>query len=352
MGTKLTAVIGIPVLVVVALAATPAVRRGPRLAAVLSGSAVGAYWYVVNWRHMGSWDGGFPHEKAEPGIVAAVSRGVRSSIQLVELPGAVGRDRWLYAVTAAVLLVALAVLLWRRRGRGAIAIGVTAAIVAALPVLVPTLRRYLDQGYVDLWRAVGRDDLAVSPGRDITLSASNVTWYGPLGPMLLVGGLVLAVIAVRRRWIPRLGLLFALAPAYWIAMLAALLFYQDAAGRFLMAPVALAGATWGISLHWRPLAWGLAGVAITAVALAVLNDSKRPSGVALLEASGAGELLVAAAMAGAGRRAPRSRPDPLRRRARSVRCPSRPRDHGQRCRLPVLRPGPRPPPRPARCRVS
>ena len=282
-GTKLTAVIGIPVLVVVALAATPAVRRGPRLAAVLSGSAVGAYWYVVNWRHMGSWDGGFPHEKAEPGIVAAVSRGVRSSIQLVELPGAVGRDRWLYAVTAAVLLVALAVLLWRRRGRGAIAIGVTAAIVAALPVLVPTLRRYLDQGYVDLWRAVGRDDLAVSPGRDITLSASNVTWYGPLGPMLLVGGLVLAVIAVRRRWIPRLGLLFALAPAYWIAMLAALLFYQDAAGRFLMAPVALAGATWGISLHWRPLAWGLAGVAITAVALAVLNDSKRPSGVALLE---------------------------------------------------------------------
>ncbi len=351
-GTKLTAVIGIPVLVVVALAATPAVRRGPRLAAVLAGSAVGAYWYVVNWRHTGSWDGGFPDEKAEPGVVAAVSRGVRSSIQLVELPGAVGRDRWLYAVTAAVLFVALAVLLWRRRGRGAIAVGAIAAIVAALPVLVPTLRRYLDQAYVDLWRAVGRDDLAVSPGRDITLSASNVTWYGPLGPMLLVGGLVLAVIAVRRRWIPRLGLLFALAPAYWIAMLAALLFYQDAAGRFLMAPVALAGATWGIALRWRPLAWGLAGGR---------DHRGRARGAERLEAavgrgapgaSRAGELLVAAAMAGAGRRAPRPRPDPLRRRARSVRCPSRPRDHGQRCRLPVLRPRPRPPPRPARRRVS
>ena len=121
-------------------------------------------------------------------------------------------------------------------------------------MLAPTLRRYLDQAYVDLWRAAGRDDLAVSPGRDITLSASNVTWYGPLGAMLVVGGLVLAVIAVRRRWIPRLGLLLALAPAYWIAMLAALLFYQDAAGRFLMTPVARAGATWGIVLRWRPLA--------------------------------------------------------------------------------------------------
>ena len=88
---------------------------------------------------------------------------------------------------------------------------------------------------------------------------------------------------MRRGWIARLGLLLALAPVYWLGMLAALLFYQDAAGRFLMAPVALAGATWGVVLHWRPLAWGLAGVAVTAAALALLNDSKRPSGVPLLE---------------------------------------------------------------------
>jgi hypothetical protein len=161
--------------------------------------------------------------------------------------------------------------------------GVVAALVAVLPVLVPDVRRYLDQAYITLWRAVGRDELAVSPGRDITLSASNVTWYGPLGAILLVGGIVLAVIAVRKGWIARLGLILALAPVYWIGILAALLFYQDAAGRFLMAPVALAGATWGVVLRWRPLAWGVAGVAVTAAALALLNDSKRPSGIALLE---------------------------------------------------------------------
>lgn len=283
-GTKLTAVIGIPVLVVVALLATPAVRRGPRLAAVLLGSAAGAYWYVVNWRHTGSWDGGFPDEKGEPGVAAAVARGLRSALQLVELPGAVGRDRWLFAVSAAVLLVCLTAVAVRRRPHGrAMIVAGAAALVALLPVLTPDVRRYLDQAFVDLWRAVGRDDLAVSPGRDITLSASNVTWYGPLGAILLAGGIVLAWIAVRRRWIPWLGALLALAPAYWIVMLSALLFYQDAAGRFLMAPVALAGATWGLTVRWQPLAWGLVAVAVTAVGLAVLNDSKRPSGVALLE---------------------------------------------------------------------
>ena len=62
-----------------------------------------------------------------------------------------------------------------------------------------------------------------------------------------------------------------------------MLFYQDAAGRFLMAPMALAGATWGLVGRRRPVAWGLAGVAVTALALAVLNDSKRPFGLALLE---------------------------------------------------------------------
>ena len=129
-GTKVSAVIGIPVLVVVALLATPAARRGPRLAAVLLGSAAGSYWYVVNWAHTGSWDGGFPYETVDHGVAATAARGLRSAIQLVELPGAVGSDRWLYAVTAAVLLGALAVVLWPRRGARAVAIGAVAALVA------------------------------------------------------------------------------------------------------------------------------------------------------------------------------------------------------------------------------
>ena len=65
LGTKVTALIAIPVLLVVALVVWPE-RQGARLAAVLLGSAAGSYWYVVNWRHTGSWDGGFPYDRRRP----------------------------------------------------------------------------------------------------------------------------------------------------------------------------------------------------------------------------------------------------------------------------------------------
>jgi Glycosyltransferase family 87 len=282
-GTKVTAAIGIPLLVAIALLAPSLGRRGARLAAVVVGSAAGAYWYVVNWVHTGSWDGGFPYEDVDHSPLSTVARALRSAIQLIELPGAVGGDRWLYAVAASALVVGAIAVGARRGSRTATAWGFVAALVALAPVLTPTARRYADEAYLELWRALGRDDLAIAVGRDLTRSASNVTWYGPLGAMLVVGGLVLAVVATRSGVPGRLAVLFALAPAYWIVALAALLFYQDAAGRFLMAPVALSGALWGIVARLRPLAWGLAGIAVTALALALLNDSKRPSGVPLLE---------------------------------------------------------------------
>ena len=93
------------------------------------------------------------------------------------------------------------------------------------------------------------------------------------------------MIAARRGIVPWLGALLTLAPVYWIAAMSAVLFYQDAAGRFLMAPMALAGATWGLVGRRRPVAWGLAGIAVTALALAVLNDSKRPSGASAARAA-------------------------------------------------------------------
>ena len=106
LGTKVTALIAIPVLLVVAFVVWPE-RKGARLASVLLGSAAGSYWYVVNWRHSGSWDGGFPYTDVDRSVAPTVARALRSAIQLIELPGGVGRDRWLFAVTALLLLLAL-----------------------------------------------------------------------------------------------------------------------------------------------------------------------------------------------------------------------------------------------------
>ena len=249
------------------------------------GSAAGSYWYVVNWRHSGSWDGGFPYIDVDRSVAPTVARGLRSAIQLIELPGGVGRDRWLFAVTALLLLLALVAVALLPGRRRALRLAVIAAVIALLPVLTSDVRRYADQTYRDLWRTLGRDDLALEVGRDITVSASNVTWYGPLGALLLVCGLVAAVVASRRGLLPGVGALLAFAPVYWLIALSVSLFYQDAAGRFLMAPVALAGAAWGLAIRVRAVAWGLAVIGLTALGLAVLNDTKRPSGVPLLQAA-------------------------------------------------------------------
>ena len=276
-GTKVTAVVGIPLLAAVALIAPVAPARGRRLLAVAAGSVLGSYWYVVNWWQTGSWDGGFPYEALDRGVADTVARVLRSGLQFVELPGGVGRDRWLFLVAGVLVTVGLAI-----RGRPRVA-ALVAAGIAAAPVLTPELRRYADQAYVELWQALGRDELAAEVGRDITRSASNVTWYGPLGAMMLVVGLGAALIAVRRGSLPRIAALLALAPLYWLVALSVLLFYQDAAGRFFMAPMAVAAASWGLVVRVRWAAWGLTGIAVTSLALAVLNDTKRPSGLTLLE---------------------------------------------------------------------
>ena len=282
-GTTVAAVIGIPLLVLVAVLSPTRSRQGIRLFGVIVGTAAGAYWYAINWWQAGSWDEGFPYEPLDHGVAATVARALRSAIQLVELPGSGGRDRWLYAVVAALVLVGTAGVAAARRSRGAVVGGVVAGLIALAPVVTPDVRRYADEAYRDLWRAIGRDDLALEVGRDITRSASNVTWYGPLGAILVVAGLVAVALAVRRGALPDVAIFLALAPAYWLVALSVALFYQDAAGRFLMAPIALAGATWGLFGRLRPVAWGLAGIAATSMALAVLNDTKRPSGLPLLE---------------------------------------------------------------------
>jgi hypothetical protein len=80
-----------------------------------------------------------------------------------------------------------------------------------------------------------------------------------------------------------MALFSVIAPAYWLVAFGALLFYQDWIGRFFSFPIALAAATWGIVLRWRPVAWGVVAIAGTTLFLSLATDAKRPSGLQLLE---------------------------------------------------------------------
>jgi hypothetical protein len=282
-GTKVSAPFGLPLLVVVALLGRPTAGRWWRVGAVVLGTAAGSFWYWVNRHQTGSLDGGFPEIPVDHGLVPSLARVSRFGIELVDVAGARGADLYLYAIAA--VLAGVAVALARRRSpRSALVAGALAALVALAPLALPEVATLLERAHVKVFTTLGRDDVAyVDIGRDIRRSAANFSWYGPLGSLLLVASMVFTVALARRGRLDRLAVVFAFAPAYWLVAFGVTLYYQEFAGRFFMFPVALAAATWGAVLARRPVAWGVVAIAVTAVGLALLNDTKRPSGLPLLE---------------------------------------------------------------------
>jgi hypothetical protein len=281
---KLTAPIALPFLLGLAWMARPAALRTSRLVAVAGGSVLGAFWYVVNLVETHTWDGHVSEEfSVDRGPAPVAARTMRIAIEFVDLSGSSGRDRWLYGIAALIVLVAAAVAFLRLRTRRTLVAGGIAALVAAVPLLLLPFEHRLIRVYFKLWDALGHRDLAnLDSGRDLTKSASNFSWFGPLGSVLLVTAAVLVIREVRRRQLDRIALVSVVAPLYWLVAFAALLFYQDWIGRFFVFPIALAAATWGIVLRWRPVAWGVVAIAATTLLLSLANDAKRPSGLPLL----------------------------------------------------------------------
>jgi hypothetical protein len=282
---KLTAPIAVPFLLGLAWFARPAESRNARLVAVVVGSVAGAFWYAVNLAETHTWDGHVSEEfNVDRGLVPVAARTTRIAILFIDLSGANGRDRWLYGIAALVVLVVAAVLFLRVRTRRTLVAGGVAAVVAAVPLALLPFEHRLIRAYFKFWDLVGHRDLGnLDSGRDITKSASNFSWYGPLGSVLLVAAAVLVIREVRSRRLDRMALFSVIAPAYWLVAFSALLFYQDWIGRFFAFPIVLAAATWGIVLRWRPVAWGVAAIAGTTLLLSLANDAKRPSGLPLLE---------------------------------------------------------------------
>ena len=280
-GTKVSAPFALPLLLAVALLGRPVAGRGKRVVAVVVGTALGGTWYLVNRDQTGSLDGGFPEIPVEHTVVAGLSRISRFGIELVDVSGARGADLYLYAVVGAVVTAGV-ILAGPRRAREPVVVGLLVLGIAVVPVLLPHVGTFLERVHVNVFEALDRPDLNVDIGRDIRRSASNFSWYGPLGSLLLVGAFVGVVRATYRGSLDRLAVVLAAAPLYWLVAFGAALYYQDFAGRFFMYPVALAAATLEIVLRSRPVAWGVVSIAVTALALALLNDAKRPSGIRIL----------------------------------------------------------------------
>jgi hypothetical protein len=148
-----------------------------------------------------------------------------------------------------------------------VAVAVGAAMVVALPLALIEVARGLLHVWFKAWLVVGRPDIAhedaswqLQIGSDAALS-----WFGPSCAALLVLATGLVVYDAVRRRLPRTAVALAAAPFAFVVVFALLVPWDPWRGRFVVFGVALAAATWGVTLARRPVAWGV--VALTAVAL-------------------------------------------------------------------------------------
>jgi hypothetical protein len=135
LGAKVTGVFALPVLAAVAcLTWRPRWWRG--LLAVGAASAVGAYWYVWNAAREGSPLGETsPDQRASADPRVWLAQVLRMGLNLLDLPGAVGHDVFVYTLAALGLALAAALVAVLRRRRGARDLLLAAALVAAVPLL-------------------------------------------------------------------------------------------------------------------------------------------------------------------------------------------------------------------------
>ncbi len=282
--TKVTGLFALPVLVALALVARPRRTRG--LVALAAGCVAGCGWYLVNAIETGDPLGDFPaHERGSKDLPSILARTMRQLLDTIGLPGAVGRDAWLFVVVA--LAVLAAGLVAARRGRWSVRAAVLAAALTAAPLLLFPVERVLVHGYQKWWYTLGRPDLGgIDPGRDLTRAGVMFTWYGPVGLLLTLAAAAVVVRLLRRGASSAVALVLVTSPLPWIVALSIAVTYFEWNGRFTMGAFALAAATWGLLLDMRAVAWAAAAVGALTLALTLVHFDEKPSGLRLLEGTG------------------------------------------------------------------
>jgi hypothetical protein len=287
-GAKATGLLALPVIALVLAFVHPR-SRWLRLALYgLAGLALGAVWYVLNVIETGGPGGkfggaGMEPDREAPGGPAAGARLGRMIVDAIDPAGSVGRDRLLYLVAAALLLLIGALVALRLRQRAIVGVAGAAALLALLPLAIHPLHNGASRAEQKLFLELGSHRLAYLGAERLPTQASPFgSWYGPLGLLLFMIALPFVVQAVRRKTLPRVALVLALAPALFVLVLAVLTFYSAFGGRYVMFSVGLACATWGVLLRLRAIAWAAAVVAATAMTLAFVHYTEKPAGFSVL----------------------------------------------------------------------
>ncbi|MFO7572217.1 MAG: hypothetical protein R6W48_06400 [Gaiellaceae bacterium] len=277
-GTKVTAVLGLPLLIAVAVVAEPRSRWVTRAGAVALGAAAGSYWYVVNLTQTDAVLGGTPDrghvDVLEPrdNLFAAFAR----VLDLLEVTGVQGWGAAVYVAAATIFAGALVVAALAGRT------GIRSALVAGALTFLPLA--LFPVSYAG-WRVFARlHDLAAAPDHVLpvdrwvaqTVASEDESWFGPVGLLLALGVGVAALVLVRRRRLPPLAAVLALGPLGSFAAISLSLGYDPWQGRFLVYAVGLSASLWGLVLRRPPVAWATVAVSVAIAALSLAQFEQKP----------------------------------------------------------------------------
>jgi hypothetical protein len=284
LGTKFLGPIFAPLLALIVGLAQP-VRKWPQLVGVaLAGTGVAGVWFLRTQLAAGdpAGNGGVGLQPHAPAPILTTLH--RLTVDVFDISGGFGANRWLYLFAAfSIVFVAIARIPWHRR------IDWTLFLAAGLVALTPALVTVVGEAWaatgVDVWTAAGRADLVdqLRNWRPPAISDAAYSWFGPIGVILLLGGIPVALIEARRRELSRTALALGAAPLIALTLVSITIAYQRFEGRYVIAAFALCTASVGaFALRHRWVGAALVAIAATGVVLALVNALGRPTGVRLL----------------------------------------------------------------------
>ncbi len=284
---KISGILGLPSVALLALVAVPSGRRLRVAAAGVAGCLIGSSWYVYNLVRTGAWDGHLGSDYSQTPSHAPdeiLLRLERYGLQTLDLAGVVGRDHFVFPVVACLLVGAAAVVARRSGPRRAAGLAAAAAVVAVTPWLIDGAHVVAVRAVARSWIAVGRAGLIGDfPMHAEARPFPGETWFGPTFAIVLVAAVIVVLgrTSGRRRFVLLTALV--LSPGLLYLVNAGAFVYDGARGRFFVIAGALAATGLGVVLRVRPIAWATATISVLTLALSFVHYHARPLGIRLFE---------------------------------------------------------------------
>ncbi len=282
-GTKVTAIYALPILLSLAVVATPHAVRLRRIATVGVGAVLGSYWFVVNQvetSHAVGGEantGGLPLLQPRENLLATIAR----ASDAFDLSGASGADVLVYGIVSLLFAIGLWV---RHRSVQAIFTGllIGAAVVVvplgyALWLIASELHGVLGASALYFYRL-----LAVDEWPPPTQASDTYSWFGPIGILLVIWIATVVASHVRNRRLPVAAFVLGFAPIAWLVFLGLSLPYDPSHGRYFIFPVALSASLWGVVLGSSRRTIAVVTVALLGMYLSLINFTEKPSGLRVL----------------------------------------------------------------------